>query len=218
MPGTARSSVYFPAPVVFSAASTMAVRLPITEKPLAGGSFVVGRLSFAMLFHYRHSSSLGLNSRLDGLVHLVVAGTAAQIAAQRLLDFRFRRMRIVGQQVFHGHYETGSAVAALGAAPISIRLLNGGQTAMLAHPFHCGDLLLLATGGQQRARQHGNAVHLHRAGAAGGVVAAALRARKAQVLAQCVKQQLAGLRRQLVSATVDAKRNEFFFHVFAIST
>src|SRR5581483_6476779 len=90
MPGTARSSVYFPAPVVFSAASTMAVRLPITEKPLAAGSFVVGRLSFAMLFHCRHSSSLGLNSRLDRLVHLVVAGTAAQIAAQRLLDFRFR--------------------------------------------------------------------------------------------------------------------------------
>src|SRR5215469_4849879 len=34
MPGTLRSSVYFPAPVVFPAASTIAMRLPIMENPL----------------------------------------------------------------------------------------------------------------------------------------------------------------------------------------
>src|SRR5580692_9928783 len=43
MPGRLRSSVYLPAPVVFSAASTMAVRLPMIEKSVAGrSSFVVG--------------------------------------------------------------------------------------------------------------------------------------------------------------------------------
>src|SRR6185437_15539931 len=129
MRGTERSSVYLPAPVVFSAASTMAVRLPMIEKPV-----VVGRLSFAILFG-RHSLLLGLNRRLDGLVHLVVAGTAAQVPAQRLLDLRLGWVRVVGQQVFHGHDEAGRAKAALGAAPVTIRLLNGCQAAMLAHPF-----------------------------------------------------------------------------------
>src|SRR5690242_20770873 len=220
MPGTERSSVYLPAPVVFSAASTMAVRLPIMEKSLACRrltvdgfcSYVFWSWSFAILFCRCHALLLGLDCRLYGLVHLVVAGAAAEIAAQRLLDFRLGRMRVGGQQIFHRHDEAGGAVAALGAAPVTISLLNGGQAAVFAHPFHGGDLLLLAAGGQQRAGKHRDTLHLHRAGAAGGVVAAALRPGEAQVLAQHVEQQLAGLERQLVGATVDAKGDEFFFH------
>jgi 4-hydroxybenzoyl-CoA reductase subunit alpha len=49
MPGSVRSSVYFPAPVVFSAASIIATDLPIVEK------FVVGRRSLVV----------GINSRFS---------------------------------------------------------------------------------------------------------------------------------------------------------
>src|SRR5450631_2540757 len=70
MPGTLRSSVYLPAPVVFPAASIMAVGLPIMEKP------------FISLFIDGYRRALGCNRRPDGFIHLAVAGAAAQVAAQ----------------------------------------------------------------------------------------------------------------------------------------
>ena len=57
MPGTLRSSVYLPAPVVFSAASTMAVGLPIMEKS------VVSRWSLVRWRRHARYSLLGTAER-----------------------------------------------------------------------------------------------------------------------------------------------------------
>src|SRR5512141_665255 len=76
MPGTLRSSVYLPWPVVFSAASTKATGLPIVQNS------DISR---------RSSLLLGFNRRLDRLEHLHVAGTAAQVSAQRRAYIVFRR-------------------------------------------------------------------------------------------------------------------------------
>src|SRR5579884_502477 len=56
MPGTLRSSVYLPAPVVFSAASTIAVALPITEKSLA--DLLVGMVLYSVLGTARRSAAI----------------------------------------------------------------------------------------------------------------------------------------------------------------
>ena len=98
------------------------------------------------------------------------------------------------------------------AAKIAVSLLQRGQSAVVGDAFDGRNLLPLATGGQHRAREHGNAVHLHGASAAGRVVAGALGAGQIEVLAQDVKQQLVRLDRQFVCASVDAKFDEFFFH------
>ena len=71
---------------------------------------------------------------------------------------------------------------------------------MLADSLDGRDLLPFATGGEQRARHHGNAIHQHGAGAAGRIIAAALRARELQLLPQHVEQKRAGLDGKLVRA------------------
>src|SRR5437879_2514407 len=78
IPATLRSSVYLPAPVVFPAASIIAVDLPIMEKSLI--AVVVSR-----------DCPLGCNRRAYGLVHLAIAGTATKIAAEGGADISLRR-------------------------------------------------------------------------------------------------------------------------------
>ena len=116
----------------------------------------------------------------------------------------FAGLGIVGQQPSHGHHESGSAEAALRAAKIAVGLLQRGQPAVVGDAFDGGDLLPLATGRQHGAREHGDAVHLHRACAAGRIVTAALGAGQVEVLAQNIEQQLVRLDRQFVGASVDA--------------
>src|SRR5215469_5786485 len=153
MPGTLRSSVYFPAPVVFPAASTMAMRLPIIENPLF---IVVGRRlagypapvtlcrsptppeikqpkgcplkrseGSRVLLRSRHRFLLGFDSRLNRLVHLAIAGTPAQVAAQCNSDLLLGGLRIYREQIFDRHHESGRAISALRAAPISVSFLDG---------------------------------------------------------------------------------------------
>src|ERR1700687_6003764 len=105
MPGTLRSSVYLPAPVVFSAASIIAVGLPIIEKSLIvsfqakrGLCFSVGCATLL-----RHQSLLFRgNRRPDGFIHLAIARTAAKIAAECGPDIRLRRIGVLCQQRFDG--------------------------------------------------------------------------------------------------------------------
>src|SRR5207302_8240148 len=84
MPGTLRSSVYLPPPVVFSAASIMAVGLPIMEKSVIVIPSEARNLSSAGGMSSLDGNPLLLrrNRRLYRRIHLAVARTAAQIAAQ----------------------------------------------------------------------------------------------------------------------------------------
>src|ERR1700739_4916454 len=108
IPGTLRSSVYLPAPVVFSAASTIAVALPMMEKsPLilllpgfTSRKFVIPSEARNLLFACSGTSfrcqtlPFSGDCRLDRLIHLAVSGAAAQIAAQRSPNFGFRGIGI----------------------------------------------------------------------------------------------------------------------------
>src|SRR3954469_9387556 len=132
MPGTLRSSVYLPAPVVFSAASTMAVGLPIIEN----SAFIVRQYE---------AFSLCLDRRTYRGVHLVVAGATAQIAAQSTAHFCFRRIWVLRQERLDGHDEPRRAVAALCTAPVPISFLNRCQASVLSHTFDGRDLLCLTT-------------------------------------------------------------------------
>src|SRR5450631_3429911 len=233
MPGRERSSVYLPEPVVFPAASTIAMDLPMMEKSLVAGRWSLGMISqFPVLIpsivipseardlhlpvstalRFRHSLLLRFNRRLDRRVHLRVAGAAAEIAAQRAADLFVRGIRIHREQMLYRDHEARCAVSALRAAPISISLLNRSQAAVLTDAFDGSDLLPLATGGEQRTGEHRRAVHEHRAGSAGGIVAAALGAGEAEIAAQHVEQQRARLDGELVGKTVNAQFYEFFFH------
>src|ERR1041385_8500988 len=138
MPGTLRSSVYLPAPVVFSAASTMAVGLPMIENS-------------ALMVRQCEAFSLCLDRRTDRGVHLVVARATAQIAAQSRAQFCFRRIWVLRQERLDGHDETRRAISALCTAPVSISFLNCRQAPVLRHALYGCDLLSLTTRGQQSA-------------------------------------------------------------------
>jgi hypothetical protein len=72
--------------------------------------------------------------------------------------------------------------------------------------------LAFATGRKQSARHHGDAIDQHCTGAAGRIIAAALRARKLQFLPQYIEQKRAWLNGKLVRTAVDAELDEFLFH------
>src|SRR5260370_19730319 len=184
MPGKLRRSVYLPPPVVFSAASIMSVGLPIMEKSVIIIPSEARNLSSAGRFWSLgcDSSLLRRNRRLYRRIHLAVARTATQIAAHRRSNISLRRIGILRQQRLHGHDESRRAKTALRAAPIAISFLDRRQTAMLAHALDGRDFLLLATRGQQRAGHHRDTIHQHGTGAAGRLIAAALRASEPQIL------------------------------------
>src|SRR5579864_5077991 len=137
MPGTLRSSVYLPAPVVFSAASTIAVGLPMMEKAVAGRWSLVVVIA---LLSACHCGAFRCNRISYRLIHLVVAGATTQIAAQRGSNVCFGRIGILRHQRFHRHDEAWSTVSALRTAPVAIRLLNCSQCAVFADTFNrCED-------------------------------------------------------------------------------
>src|SRR5689334_624382 len=139
MPGSERSSAYLPEPVVFSAASIMATDLPMVEKvgrwsldissqfPVVSSRLIrqSSPCGAALTLHIGdlQATLLGVNCSFDGLVHLRVSGTAAEIARQRAADVFISGLRIFRKQMFHGHDEAGRAVSALCPAPVAVSFL-----------------------------------------------------------------------------------------------
>jgi hypothetical protein len=160
----------------------------------------------------RHAFPLRLDRRANRLIHLVVSRATAQIAAECIADFSISGVWILCHQRLHSHDEAGSAEAALRSAPIPVGLLNRGQTSVLADALDCRDFLAFATGGEQSARHHRDAVDQNGARATGRIIAAALRARKIEFLPQNVQQNGTRLDRHFVSPSINAEFDEFFFH------
>src|SRR5258708_37401334 len=108
MPGTLRSSVYLPPPVVFSAASIMAVGLPMLEKSVIVIPSEAGNLLSAASMSSLDGNPLLLrhNRRLYRRIHLAVARAAAQIATQGATNVSFRRIGVLRQHTLHGHDES----------------------------------------------------------------------------------------------------------------
>src|SRR5713226_1627659 len=120
----------------------------------------------------RHPLLFGFNCRLDGLIHLGVAGAATQITTESVAYLDFGWLRIFSQQMLHRHDEAGRAEAALRATPVTVSFLDGSQAAVLAHTLDGRDLLPFAARGQHSAGQHGDPINQNSTSAAGGVVAA----------------------------------------------
>src|SRR5580658_7439044 len=106
--------------------------------------------------------------------------------------------------MFNSHNESRSAIAALRSTPVTIGFLNGGEPSVFTHSLNRRDFLTFTAGRKEGARHHRNAVHEHRAGAAGGIVTAALGSGQVDILTQHIKQQLAGLECELARAAVDS--------------
>jgi hypothetical protein len=155
---------------------------------------------------------LRFDGGFDCLVHLRVSGAAAKISAESVTNLIFSGVGIDCEQMLYRHHETWGAEAALRASPISVSFLDCGKRAVLAYAFNSSDLLPLAAGSEQRAGEHGNAIHENGARTAGRIITATLGAGEQQILPQGVKQQLAGLDGELAGAAVYPEFDEFFLH------
>ena len=169
----------------------------------AVGRFVLGERA------RRSAAVIDVAGQFDRVENLLVAGAAADVAAEALLDLLAVRERIGAQRGGGGHDHAGDAVAALAGARLVERLLQHGQLARFAQAFHGLDrgALGFRHGNQAGLQQH--AVDEHRAGAAFAGAAAFLGAGVAEIVAQEVEQaqvRLGGARNlAAVDGCLDAK-------------
>ena len=126
--------------------------------------------------------------QFDRVENLLVAGAAADVAAEALLDLLAVRERIGAQRRGGGHHHAGDAVAALAGARLVERLLQHGELARLAQAFDGLDRRALGLRDRDQAGFQQHAVDEHRAGAAFAGAAAFLGAGVAEIVAQEVEQ------------------------------
>ena len=113
----------------------------------------------------------------DRLDDLRVAGAAADVAAERVLD-RLGVVRAAVRDVaLGGEHHPGRAEAALRGVVVDERLLDRREALGCAEPLDRRDLAAVRVGDGEEARAARLAVDEHRAGAAAALVAAGLRAR-----------------------------------------
>src|SRR5690348_12122012 len=194
MRGKNRSSANFVTPVTLAVASTLRSALPTTAKAAVGrsGGRAVRLLPDAIqrLRSWRRwFTAQARRGQFDRFVDLDVAGAAAQVARQCLLDVVSSRLRIGYEQCLGSEQKRRRAVAALRRAELRERVLQRVQPTAGGHSL---DRLHTAAGAgeaQHQTRQHRGAVEQHGAGAALSQLAAVLRAREAQVLAQHLEQR-----------------------------
>src|ERR1051325_1884281 len=204
--GRNRSSANFVAPVTLAVASTLRSALPTTAKAAVGRSGgravrllpdAIQRLRLWRRWFAAHASG----RQLDGFVDLDVAGAAAQVARQRLPDV------VPGGAGAFGEQDRGGAIAALRRAQLSERVLQRVQLAAGGQPLDRLDAPSRAGEAQDQTREHRRAVHQHGAGAALTQLAAVLRAREAQVLAQHLEQGLVRREGHLDGLAVHVERD-----------
>src|SRR5688572_16901914 len=139
----------------------------------------------------------------DGFKNLLVAGTAAQVARDRLLDAVARWIRLVLEERLSGHQDARCAIAALGGAEVGEGALQRMERRPVRQALDGFNRLALALKGQHQAGKPRLAVDQHRARAALTELAAVLGAGQIEVLAQDFQQGLVGCKRHLDRLTVD---------------
>src|SRR6266851_1497073 len=200
--GNARSSAKRVAPVTFATASTFRSAFPMTLEGwtvgmLEGGlpsnfpTFPRLRVAIQRLPRgLREFASHPRRGQLDRFIDLDIAGAAAEVTGERVLDLVARRLRIGFEERFGGEEESGRAVPALRGAQVGERLLQRMELATLRHSFDRAHGVTGAREAQHQARQHRCSIQQHRAGAALAQLAAVLRAGESQILAQDFEQRL----------------------------
>ena len=121
---------------------------------------------------------------------VLVARAAAEVPRQRLADVRLGRLGVLAQIRVERHEDAGRAESALQRVAGPEGLLQRVQARAIARQsldgVHPGAVGLH---GEDQAGARGLAVDEHRAGPAGAVLAAQVRAREAEVLAQQIREE-----------------------------
>src|SRR5262249_9735302 len=126
----------------------------------------------ARLDSRRNPAGVQLGRVLHRLDDFDVAGAAADVAAERCANVVLARMRIAPQPARRRHYESGRAIAALGAKLFVEPALHRRKPAVLAERFDGVDALTVHGRREREARQSRFVVDQHGAGAAFAAVAA----------------------------------------------
>src|SRR5256884_1246058 len=199
MRGRNRSSANFVAPVTLAVASTLRSALPTTRSS-ASPMQLVGHGLGALAAH-------ASRRQFDRLVDLDVAGAAAQVAGQRLLDLIARRSRVAREQCLRGEEKRRRAIAALRRAQLGEGVLQRVQLAARGHPLDRPHAPSRAGEAEHQTGEHGRAVDDHGARAALTQLAAVLGAREPQILAQHLEQGLVRREGHLDGLAVHVERD-----------
>ena len=148
--------------------------------------------------------------RADRGHDVLVAGTAADVALDRVADLVVGRVAVAGEQVGRGHDHARRAEAALQAVLLPegglerVELVRAG-----GHALDGGDGGAVGLDGEHRARLHGAAVDVDGAGAALAGVAADVGAGQVEVLADGLDEQPSRLDVELPLRSVDREGDVF---------
>ena len=156
-----------------------------------------------LLFAAQHRSC-----QRNALDDLLVAGAAADVTANGVLDLLLGGLGILGDERRTRHDHAGDAKTALHGAH-GAKGVHKGLTHVLGQALDGHDVAAGGKGGGQHARLDGRTVHMDGAGAAGALGAAVLGGVNVQVVAQ-IAQQWFILRRRVLD-TVNGK-SEFLCH------
>ena len=178
-PGSAMSATKRPRPVTKRGSSLVRRLRADVAEPMAA-------------WQCAHLASLGqaLGGERDRIDDLLVAGAAAQVAADRLADLLLGRPRVGVEQRLRRDQHARRAVAALQRVRLAEAVLQHAQRAVgLRQALDRGDAVAVRLHREHQAGAHRLAVEHDRARAADAVLAADVRAGEAQILAQPVDER-----------------------------
>ena len=175
-----------------------------TEGALAHAVVVAAlQVLIDLLFAAEHRS--GQRNALD---NLLVAGAAAHVAADGVLDLLLGGLGVLGDERRARHDHAGDAKAALHGAH-GAKGVHKGLAHVLGQALDGHDVAAGGKGGSQHACLHGRTVHMDGAGAARALGAAVLGGVDVQVVAQVAQQRLVLGRRALHAVN---GKSEFLCH------
>src|SRR5258706_11893019 len=163
-------------------------------------------------------SSDTLGGSLHRFVNGGVAGAAAEVAADRLCDLVTRRTRVRVEQRLRGEQHPRRAVAALGGALFGERGLQRMQLRSVRHPLDREDLSVADLEREREAGEHRDPIDQYGARAALAELAAMLRPRERELLAEHLEQRVVRLRRDGMRLAVHTERQQCLRHADATSS
>ena len=156
-----------------------------------------------LLFAAKHRSG-----QRDALDNLFVAGAAADVATDGVLDLLLSGLGILGDERCTRHDHAGDAKAALHGAH-GAKGVHKGLAHVLGQALDGHDVATGGKSGGQHARLDGRTVHMDGAGTAGALGAAVLGGMDMQVVAQVAQQRFVLSRRALDAVN---GKSEFLCH------
>src|SRR6266436_2675367 len=182
IPGSFRSSTYWPRPVMKRGSSRRLIDLPNRRS----AATVAIKLSSLLRGHV-------LGRPLDRLHDVVIAGAPAEIAFQLMPDQLLRGLRIPLEHLVHGHDHAGGAEPALQPVLLPKPHLDRVQLAVLRQSLDGHDVGAVHLDREEGAGLDRLAVHEDRARAALARIAADVGPGESHGLADVVDEQQTGL-------------------------